>query len=190
MFIGFFDDNNFFPVVCVRTEDAQVVDVEVGVAVGVGDVGGVELVEPVVGDDGAAEVVVEALEAVAHVAVFGDSPVEFVEVLVDHVGAAEEGGEVAEFGVLLAVADVGFGGFGGAVVDEDGFDDVLGVFDGGCLVGVFLLEVGDDVVAEALGEGVVAAVGGFEGFEDGVGDFELVEWGGGAVAFFDGVKWG
>ena len=52
------------------------------------------------------------------------------------------------------------------------------------------MEVGDDVVAEALGEGVVAAVGGFEGFEDGVGDFELIKGGGGAVAFFDGVKRG
>ena len=76
--------------------------------------------------------------------------------------------------VLEAVSDVGFGGFVEPVIDEDVFNAVLDLFDGGC-VRVALGELVDAKIAEFFCEGSVSAVGGFEGFENGVGDLELIK---------------
>ena len=110
------------PADAVDAEEAEVVDVHGAAHVRFADLGGVNLVEPVDLADLARDMVVEALERVAHVAVFLDAPVHLREVAVDEVeaGAVDH---VADLRVLLAVDDVGLGGLAVGGVEKNLLDE-------------------------------------------------------------------
>jgi hypothetical protein len=115
------------PADAVDREQAQIVDVHVAVLVGVADLGGIDLVQPVLGGHIGGDVVVEPLQGVAHIAVFFYFPVQALNVVIHQVDIGL-GGDVADLGVLFAVEDIGLGGHGRGV-EQDALDDVLNFLD-------------------------------------------------------------
>ena len=92
----------------VDREQAQIVDVQVAILVGIADIRRIDPVEPVLGRDIRGDVVVEPLQGIAHVAVLFDFPIQALDVVFDqvHVGL---GGDAADLGMLFAIEDVGLG---------------------------------------------------------------------------------
>ena len=149
------------PADAVDAEEAEVVDVHGAAHVRLADFGRINLVEPVDLADLARDVVVQALERVAHVAVFLDAPVHLLEVAVDEVEACAVD-HVADAGVLLAVDDVRLGGLAVGGVEEDFLDYVLHVFDADWLrVVVDCGDEGHRADGEVVRLGGVELAGGF-----------------------------
>lgn len=87
--------------------------------------------------------------------------------------------------MLVAIDEIGFGGFEVGRLEEDVFDDVLDLFDGGDGGLDGGLGVEDDELGEDLGGGGGELLGGLAGFGDGGGDFLGLEGDDFAVSFFD-----
>ena len=166
------------PARAVAGEHGEIVQVEVGVLVGVGDLVVVYLGEPVVGGDGAGVREDEAADGVVHRAVLLDAPVGGVEVGVHDVLVVEVGGaHVAQLLALTAVEYVGLGDMLIAPAGEHGLDAVLDVLDGDGAVFDLALEIGRDLEREEVYDAlVVLRAGGVESLGDGaayLGDIEI-----------------
>ena len=165
------------PAAAVDREHAEIVDVIVAVAMGLGDGTGIEFLQPVVAGDVGGDVVVEALQGVTHVGVLVDPPVFLGEVGVDGGDRlAHELAGAAQRLVLFAVEDVLLGGLGVAVFDEDLFDQILDVFDGGdAAVLVENIEDADNLAGDNGRPLEIAAADRFDGETDRRGDLGLFE---------------
>ena len=102
---------------------------EVPVRVGKPDLGGIDLVQPVDLADFRGDVIVQALQGVAHVGVLIDLPVGTLQIPIDEVdvGARDD---LADPCVLLAVDDVRFRRCPELGGEENLFHDVLYLLDG------------------------------------------------------------
>ena len=160
-------------------------EVNVGVAVGGGDLIVVDLAEPVVGGDGAGVGENQAAHRVGNRGVFLHAPVGHVEVAIHQTLVVENGGaHVAQLLPVAAVEDVGLGHLGVAGALEHGLHAVLDGFHADEVV----IHLGGEVRGDPQGQkvddvGAVGDAGGIEGFGDGVGDAGDVEVHRAAIAF-------
>ena len=163
------------PAGAVAGEHGEVVQVDVAVAVGVGDLLVVDLAEPVVGGDGAGVGEDQAAHGVGDGGVLLDAPVLDVEVLVHGLLVVKVGGlGVSQLLALLAVEDVGLGHGVVAAPGQNGFHAVLDILDGDLAVLDLRQEVRRDPQRQKVDDAVVVlGVGGVERLLDRVGD--LVE---------------
>ena len=144
------------PARAVAGEHGEVVQVEVGVLVGVRDLVVVDLAEPVVRGDGAGVRENQAADGVVHRAVFLDAPVAGVEVGVHDVLVVEVGGaHVAQLLALAAVEDVGLGDVLIAAAAQHGLNAVLYIFHGDGAVLDLALEVRRDLDREEVDDALV-----------------------------------
>ncbi len=175
------------PAGAVAGEHAQVVQVEVAVAVGVGDLLVIDLAQPVVGGDGAGVGEDQAAHGIGDGGVLLDAPVSHVQIFVDGLLVVKVGGaHVAQFLALLAVQDVGLGDLLVAAAGEHGLYAVLNVLHGDLPVLDLFQEVSRDLQRQKIDDAVVVlGFGGFECFLDGFGNLRDVEIDNFAVAFYD-----
>ena len=174
------------PARAVGAEEAEIVDMGVAAFVSLAHVLGVDLVEPVFLGEGLPDVVVEAVDAALHVGVFLGAPVLVVQIVGEHVdGGADHGVDLPGGPALLPIEDVGLGGLGVAVLDEDLLHRVLDILHLGDGVRV---PFGDDLhhlVRQILGDSLVGAAHGLGRLPNGVLDLLLIEGFDASVALFD-----
>ncbi len=165
------------PAGAVAGEHGHIVDVEVAVPVGVGDLVVVDLAEPVVGGDGAGVGEDQAAHGVGDGGVLLDPPVHDLQVLVHHGLVVQHGlGDVAELFPLTAVEDVGLRHVLVAGPAQDCFHGVLNVLHGDLVVLDLALEVGGDLEGKEVdGVVVVVLLLGVERLLDGGGNLGNVE---------------
>jgi len=175
------------PAGAVAREHAQVMQMDVRVAVGVRDLLVIDLAEPVVGRDGAGIGQDQPAHGVGDRAVLLDPPVRHVDVAVDDVAVVQIGGlHQAQFFPLLAVEDVGLGHVGIPGPGQHAFDAVLNVFDGDQAVLDLCLKVGGHLQRQEIDH----VVGRFllhrvKGFPDGRRDLGDVKCHRLTVALYD-----
>ena len=184
---AFLDELLEGPAGAVAGEHGEVVQVDVGVAVGVRDLVVVDLGEPVVGGERAGVGEDEAADGVGDGGVFLHAPVVDLQVVVDGgLEVDDRVGGVAEFFALAAVKDVGFRDVGVAGLHEHGFDAVLNVFNGDQSLLDLGFEFGCDLQRQEVDDGrVVVLFLRFESHLDRVRDLLQIEVDDLAVAFLD-----
>ena len=165
------------PARAVAGEHGQVVDVDVGVAVSVGDFVVVDLREPVVGGDGARVGEDQTAHRVGDGGVLLDAPVGDLDVGVHDGLVVQHGGvHVSHLLVLAAVQDVGLGHVVVAGQAEHALNAVLDVLHRDGVILDLGLEIGGHLEGEEVDDVlVVVALLSVEGQLDGVGDFLDVE---------------
>ena len=159
------------PAGAVAGEHAQVVQMNVAVAVCVGDLLIVDLAEPVVGGDGAGVGEDKSADGVGDGGVLLDTPVESAEVLVHGVLVVKVGGlHVAQLLALLAVEYVGLGDCLVAAAGEHCLNAVLYVLNGDEAVLYLGQKVRRDLQRQKINNAVVIfGAGGIERLFDGGG---------------------
>ena len=175
------------PAGAVAGEHGHVVDVEVAVAVGVGDFVVIDLGQPVVGSDGAGVGEDQAAHGVGDGGVLLDAPVHDLEVLIHHGLVVQHGlGHVAELLPLAAVEDVGLGHVLVAGAAQHSLHGVLDVLHGDLVVLDLALEIGGDLEGQKVdGVVVVVLLLGIEGLFDGGRDLADVKIHDLVIAFYD-----
>ena len=165
------------PTGAVPGEHAQIVQVQVAVAVRVGDLLIVDLAEPVVGGDGAGVGEDEAADGIGDGGILLHAPVLDVEVLVHGLFIVEVGGlGVAQLLALLAVKDIGLGDGLIPAAGEHGLHAVLNILNGDLAVLYLRQEVRRDLEGEKVYDAVVIlGAGRVERLLYGVGDLHDVE---------------
>ena len=171
------------PAGAVAGEHAQVVEVDLRVAVGVGNLLVVDLGEPVVGGDGPGVGENEAAHRVGDGGVLLHPPVVDLQVVVHQLLVVEQGGvDVSHLLPLFAVEDVGLGHVGVARLRQDLLHAVLDVLHGDAAVPDLGLKVCGHPQGQQVDDGgVELLVQGLEGLGDGGADFSNLKLGGGAV---------
>ena len=160
------------PAGAVGAEEPEVVQVQISREVGVADLVGVDLMQPVLLGERLADVVVHARDRLLGVGVFLDAPVAVAHILGEHVDRrADEGVCLARAAALLPVEDVRLGGLGVAVFDEHLLDEVLHLFHLGRAVGELRVRQDDHLIGQLLGAAPVAAAHRDGRLIDGAGDF-------------------
>jgi len=91
------------------------------------DLRGVDTVQPVRRGDSRCDVAVEPLERVVRVAIFLDSPVQVLEVVLNEIDPCR-GREISYLGVLVSVEDICLSGLIEGGVEESPFHDILDRF--------------------------------------------------------------
>ncbi len=118
------------PARAVAGQHAQVVQMQVAVAVRIGDLLVIHLAQPVVGRHGAGVGENQTADGIGHGGVLLDAPVGNVEVFVDRLAVIQVGGlKIAHFLALLAVEDVGLADHLVAAAGKHGLDAVLDILD-------------------------------------------------------------
>ena len=175
------------PAGAVAGEHGQVMQVQIAVAVGIGDLLVVHLAEPVVGGDGAGVGEDQTAHGVGDGGVLLHAPVLNVQILVHRLLIVQIGGlGVAQFLPLLAVKNVGLGHGLVATPGEHGLHTVLHVLHGHLAVLDFGQEVGRDLQGQKIDNAVVIiGVGGFKSLLDGGGDLVDVKVNDLAVPLYD-----
>ena len=171
------------PAGAVAGEHGQVVDMDVGIAVGVGHLLVVDLAEPVVGGDGAGVGQDESAHRVGDGGVLLHPPVVDLEVVVHQLLVVEQGGvHIAHLLPLLAVEDVGLGHIGVARLGQHLLHAVLDVLHRDAAVPDLGLEVGGDPQSQHVDHaGMILLFQRLKGFGNGGADLADLKLGGGAV---------
>ncbi len=169
----------------VAGQHGEVMQVDVGVAVCLGDLLVVDLAQPVVGGDGTGVGQDQAADRVGDGGVLLDPPVVDLEVVIHDLLVVEERvAHVAHTLPLLAVEDVGLGDLVIAGLDQDRLHAVLNVLDRDAILADLGLEIRRDLECQKIdGVLVVLEVTGIEGFDDGVAYLAQIEVDDLAVAF-------
>ena len=167
------------PAGAVAGEHGEVVEMDVPVPVGVGNLRVVDLREPVVGGDGAGVGQDQAAHGVGDGRVLLHPPVVDVEVVVHQLLVVQHSGvEVADLLPLLAVEDVGLGHVLIAGPAQHALHAVLDVLHGDLAVADLVLVVCRDLQGKEIDDvRVVLLPGGLEGLGDGGADLGDVERG-------------
>ena len=165
------------PAGAVAGEHAQVMQVNIAVAVRVSDLLIVYFAEPVVRGDGAGVREDKSADGIGDGGVFFDAPVLDVEVLVDSLLIIEVRGlGVAQLLALLAVEDVGLCDRLVAAAGEHRLDAVLNILDGDLAVLYLRQEVCRDLQRQKVNDAVVIIrAGGVKRLLDCGGDLVYVE---------------
>ena len=165
------------PAGTVAGEHGQVVQMQVAVAVGIGDFLVIHLAEPVIGGDGAGVGEDQAAHGIGDGGVFLHAPVLNVQVLVHCLLVIQIGGlGVAQLFPLLAVQDVGLGHGLVAAPGEHSLHAVLHVLHRDFSV----LDLGQEIRGDLQGQKVdhavvIIGIGGFKSLLDGGGNLVDVE---------------
>ena len=175
------------PAGAVAGEHGQVMQVQIAVAVGIGDLLVVHLAEPVVGGDGAGVGEDQTAHGVGDGGVLLHAPVLNVQILVHRLLIIQIGRlGVAQLLPLLAVKNVGLGNGFIAASGEDGLHAVLHILHGHLAVLDLGQEVGRDLQGQKVDDTVVIiGVGGFKSLLDGGGDLVDVKLNDLAVPLYD-----
>ena len=114
------------PTGAVTGQHGKVVQMDIGVAVCLGDLLVIDLGKPVVGRDGAGVGKNEAAHRIGHGRVFFHAPVVDLEIVVHNLLVVQHGGaDVAQFFALFAVENIGLGNVIVTGFDENRFHAVL-----------------------------------------------------------------
>ena len=173
------------PAGAVAGQHAQVVEMQVGVAVGLGHLGIIDLAEPVVGGDGAGVGQDQAAHGVGDGGVLLHTPVVDLQIVVHQILVVQQGAaHVADLLTLLAVQDIGLGHVGVARLGQHLFHAVLNVLHGHQLVLDLGLELGCDTQGQHVHDaGVVLLAHGVKGLGNGSADLGNIKFGDGSVSF-------
>ena len=175
------------PAGTVTGEHGKVVDVNVRVAVGVGDFFVIDFAEPVVRGNSAGVRKDKAADGIGDGRIFLHTPVGNAEVIVDDVLEVEARRfDLAERRVLVAVFHVGFRNVDIVRLDEGDFDGVLNVLDGHLFILNLVVENRGHAKREDLDDvrGGIFVLGAESAF-NGAFDFAEVERDNGPVSFGD-----
>ncbi len=119
------------PAGAIRRQSVQIVQMEIAGFVGFADFFGIDFVQPVFFDDVGNRVMVQPLQRERHIGVFLHLPVEFFQVLVHPFHRfIRRHRRLADAPSLLAVQDVGLGGFHQTFEYQNFLHDILDLFDG------------------------------------------------------------
>ena len=171
------------PAGAVAGEHGEVVEVDLGVAVGVGDLLVVNFAQPVVGGDGAGVGEDQAAHRVGNGGVLLHPPIVDLQVVIHQILIVEQGGiDVADLLPLLTVQNVGLGHVGVSRFREDGLHAVLNVLHGDAAVPDLGLKVSGDPQSQKVDDtGMELLVQSLERLGNGGADLADLEGGGGAV---------
>ena len=160
------------PAGAVAGEHGEIVEVDVAVPVGLGDLLVIDLTEPVVGGDGAGVGEDQSAHGIGDGGVLLDPPVVDLEVVVYQRLVIQQGGaQIADLFPLLAVEDIGLGNVGVACLAEDVLHAVLDLLHGDPSVVDLVLVIGSDLQRQQVDDvRIVLFVGGLEGLGDGSAD--------------------
>ena len=173
------------PAGAVAGEHGQVVDVDLGVPVGVGHLLVIDLAEPVVGGDGPGVGQDQTAHGVGDGGVLLHPPIVDLKIVVHQIPVVEQRGvDVAHLLPLLAVQDIGLGHVGIARLGQHLFRAVLDILHGDKAVPDLWLEIGGHPQGQHVDDtGVILLVQGFKRFCNGCADLPDLKPGGGAVPF-------
>jgi len=175
------------PPTAVHGEDVQVMDVDVAVEVRLAHLLGIEAVQPISAVDGGKDVIVEPLKREAHVRVLVDPPVKVLEIAFDQLVGVDQGANVAQLAVEIAIEDIRLGRLGMPVLDQRALHQVLDLLHRGDLVGaVALVQHLDHGVGDKQRALLVIAPDSLRGLENGVGDLVLVKGHDAAITLLHG----
>ena len=180
------------PACAVRRQHGQVMEMQVTVAMGISDLGVIDLAEPIVGRDGAGVGENEAAQGVGDGRVFLDAPIVDFQVAVnDFLIIQQSVLGLPYVGVLLAIQDVCLGHVEVAGFGQDFLDAVLDVFNRQGAADNFMFGVGHSSDGQHVQHvRLNIFVHRAEGFADRHDDLVDVEIDDGAVAFDDFVHVG
>ena len=175
------------PARAVAGEHGEVVDVDLGVAVRVGDLLVVDLRQPVVGGDRAAVGEDQPAHRIGHGRILLDPPVGRLHIAVHQLLVVEQRAlHVADLFPLFAVEDVALGHVGVARLPQHLLDAVLDVLDGDLPVLDLGLEVGRHLQSQQVDHArVILLLHGVERLCDRDGDLPDVKFGDLAVSLDD-----
>ena len=88
----------------------------------------IDLIQPVGLSNFRRNVVIQALQTIAHVGVFFDFPVQIINVFIDQIDV-RIGRNFPQFFMLVTVDDVGLGSFLELRINQNILDDVLDIFN-------------------------------------------------------------
>ena len=165
------------PAGAVAGEHGEVMEVDIAVPVGLGDLLVIDLTEPVVGGDGAGVGEDQSAHGVGDGGVLLDAPVIDLEVVVHQSFIVQQrGAQIADLLPLLAVEDIGLGNIGIACLAEDILHAVLDLLHGDPPVPNLVLVIGSDLQCQKVDDvGIVLLVSGLEGLGDGGADLGEIE---------------
>ena len=177
------------PAGAVAGEHAQIVQMQIAVAVGVGDLFVVHLAQPVVGGDRAGVRENETADGVGDGGVFLHTPVVDLEIVIDGLLIVEyRVAHGAEILVLLAVENVRLGNVLVAAAGEDALNAVLDILDVDELVGDLRLEIRRDHNGQKIDDAlVIIGFGGVKRLFHRVGDLADLKVNDPAVALHNPV---
>ena len=177
------------PAGAVAGEHAQIVQMQIAVAVGVGNLFVVHLAQPVVGGDRAGVREDETADGVGDGGVFLYTPVVDLEIVIDGLLIVEyRVAHGAEILVLLAVENVRLGNVFVAAAGEDALNAVLDILDVDELVGDLRLEIRRDHNGQKIDDAlVIIGFGGVERLFHRVGDLADLKVNDPAVALHNPV---
>ena len=174
------------PAGAVAGEHGEVVQMDVGVAVGLGDLVVIDLAEPVVGGDGAGVGQDQTAHGVGHRGVLLDAPVVDPQIIVHQILVVEQGGiDVADLLSLTAVEDIGLGHVRVAALRQDLLHTVLNVLHGDLVILDLGLEVRSDPQGDQIDHGgMIGFSQRFKGLGDGRADFFYMEVDNTSISFY------
>ena len=172
------------PAGAVAGEHTQIMEMDIAAAVSLGDLGVIDLAEPVVGGDGAGVGQDKTAYGVGDGGVLLHPPVVDLQIIVHQVLVVKKCGvQIADLLPLLAVEDVGLRHIGVAGLAEHIFHAVLNVLHGDLPVGDLVLIVGGDLQSQQVDDiGIVLLLSGLEGLGNGHADLGDVKAGDLAVS--------
>ena len=88
----------------------------------------IDFIQPVGLGNFRRNVIIQALQTVAHVGVFFDFPVQIINVFINQIDV-RIGSNFTQFFMLVAVDNVGFGSFLKLGINQDILDDILDILD-------------------------------------------------------------
>jgi len=147
--------------------------VNIGVAVGIGDLFVVNFAEPIVGGDGAGVAEDQTADRIGNGGVFLDTPVVDIDVVINGVLVVKIGIlGVAEFFTLLTIKDICLGDVCISGLNQNGFNAVLNIFNGDLLVFYFTFKIGSNFKGkEVYNIGVVLLFLSLKCLSDSIADF-------------------
>ena len=139
------------PTSAVAGKHGKIVDMDIGVAVSIGDFPVVDFGEPIVSGDGTGVGKDKATDGIGDGGILLNTPVGDAKVAVDDVLEVKVGVlDLAELGSLVAVIHIGFRDIDVSSLNQDDFDGILDLFDRDGVIFDLLVENGSDTQRKKL----------------------------------------
>ncbi len=117
------------PTATVGGEQAEIMDMEIGVNMSGADILRIHLVEPITSRDRRGDIVVEPLDRETHVAVLFESPVGAAKIIFHQFVIRNGGVDIAHLAMLIAVQDISLGFLDQLILDQDLLNYILDLLD-------------------------------------------------------------
>ena len=173
------------PTGTIAGQHAQIVQVQVGVAVRLGHLGVIDLAEPVVGGDSAGVGQDQTAHGIGNGGVLLHPPVVDLQIVVYQILVVQQSAaHVADLLPLLAVQDIGLGHVGVARLAQHLFHTVLNILNGHQLVLDLRLELRRDPQGQHVHDaGMILLAHGVKGLGNGRADLGDVKFSDSSVSF-------